>query len=407
MRLSTQQYFFQGVSAITDLNSQVSRAQQQISSGRQVLTASDDPASAARILRLESQVDTIDQYQKNIDFAESGLETTEQALSAMELVLDRIRELLVSANGPAVTEEERSLIAVELSERVDEMLDLVNTRDEQGDYIFSGFNSDAEAFVRSSGGQFIYQGDNGVKRLQISDASFLTVAENGSELFDAIPVNNSQIAVEAAVGNSTSFAVVSSIVEDRAVFDAFYPEDYVVTFNSEASVVPNGPNYSVSRVSDGSAVVSNVPYVEANGIAFDGLLLNGVGSPQPGDQFTVESVTSQNMLATLEGISNEITSLSDSTERQSFFIATDSNLDAIQNRLLEARTRVGVSLNRLETTRNTLADRKLSQESLLSEVRDLDYAAAISNLSFISFVLEASQASFSRISNLSLFNYLR
>lgn len=407
MRLSTQQYFLQGSNAITDLNSQVARVQEQISSGRRVLTASDDPASAARILRLESQVNITEQYQTNIDFGESRLLSTEQALTAIESSINRVRELVIQAGNGALSNEERSAISVEISQRTDELFDLTNTQNEQGDFIFSGFNTDNPAYARSGGGQFQYEGDGGIKRLQISEASFLSISENGADVFEGIEIHNSQIVTSAVPTNSNNFQLIASVVDDRAVFDAVYPEDYVVSFNAEAAVIPAGPNYSVTRVSDGSPVVNNVPYVEVNGISFEGLLLSGVGAPQSGDQFNIESVSSQNMLTTVEGIAAEVDTFADSQERSDFVASSLQNLDAIQSRLLEARTRVGVSLNRIETARNTLADRQLAQQSLLSEVRDLDYAAAISNLTFTSFVLEASQASFSRISNLSLFNYLR
>lgn len=407
MRLSTQQYFFQGVSAITDLNSQVSRAQQQISSGRQVLTASDDPASAARILRLESQVETIDQYQKNIDFAESNLETSETALSSIEGVLNRVRELVISAENGSYSQTERNSIAIEIQTMVEELFALANSRNDQGEYIFAGFSNQSAAYVETGDGQFQYQGDNGIKRLQVSESSFVSIAENGEGLFEAIPITNSQVSTEANTANSGTFQIVNSQVSDRDLFDTFYPEDYIVTFNSEAAVIPAAPNYSVTRVSDGSTAASNVVYDPVVGVSFDGVSLTGAGSPTAGDQFTVRSLSTQNMLTTISGIAEGISSLGETDEFSSFIAGALDDVTAIQEQVLAARTRVGVNLGRLENTRNTLLDRELSHQSLLSEVRDLDYAAAISNLSFLSFVLEASQASFSRISNLSLFNYLR
>ena len=407
MRLSTQQYFFQGVNSITDLNSQVSRAQQQISSGRQVLTASDDPASAARILRLESQIERIDQFQKNIDFAESNLEMSETALTSVQTALDRVRELVIRAENGALSNSERRSIAIEIQTVVDELFALSNTRNDQGEYIFAGFSNQNAAYVQTGEGEFQYQGDNGIKRLQISESSYVTVAVNGEELFESIPITNSQVATDAAAGNSGTFQIVDSQVSDRSLFDTFYPEDYVVTFNSETAVVPNAANYSVTRVSDGSTAASNVVYDPNVGVSFDGLLLSGAGAPTAGDQFSVSSLTEQNMLTTIAGIGEGILNLGETDEFSGFIAGALDDIASIQEQVLGARTRLGVNLGRLENTRNTLLDRELSHQSLLSEVRDLDYAAAISNLSFISFVLEASQASFSRISNLSLFNYLR
>ncbi len=403
MRLSTQQYFLQGTTAISDLNLQVSRAQQQISSGRRVQTASDDPSSAARILRLESQVKITSQYETNINFAENSLESTESALSSIELALDRVLELVIQSENPAADSQ---ATAREVALIVDELAALSNTRDEQGDYIFAGFRSSEPAY-EFSGSEYVYQGDNGIKRAQISEASFIGVNENGSNLFEGFELFNRQVEAGADAANSGAFQLVTASVSDPDVFDTVYPEDYVVLFNDETDVVPAAPNYTITRVSDSSVVVSNEVYDPAVGISFDGLQLTGAGSPQPGDQYTVESVTSENMLNIVSGIAEGLRNLNGSDQFSRFIADSINDVKAVQDRLSAARTRVGVSLGRLDSTRNTLADRQLSQESLLSEVRDLDYAAAISNLSFLSFVLEASQASFSRISGLSLFNYLR
>ena len=403
MRLSTQQYFLQGTTAISDLNSQVSRAQQQISSGRRVQSASDDPASAARILRLESRLQIIAQYETNINVAENSIEITESTLSSIELALGRVLELVTRSENPIV---DGRVTGREVEQIVDELFALSNTRDEQGDYIFSGFSTDEAAYV-FDGEEYVYQGDNGILRTQISDASFISANENGIDLFEGLEQLNRQVNTSADVGNSGSFQVISSVVDDPDAFDAVYPEDYVVLFNDETDVVPAAPNYTITRVSDSSVVVSNEVYDPAVGISFDGLQLTGVGSPQPGDQYAVESVTSENMLNIVSDIAEGLRNLSGSDQFSRFIADSINDVKAIQDRLSAARTRVGVSLGRLDSTRNTLADRQLSQQALLSEVRDLDYAAAISNLSFLSFVLEASQASFSRISGLSLFNYLR
>lgn len=407
MRLSTQQFFLQGSNSISSLNSQVASVQEQISSGRRVQNPSDDPAAAARILRLESQLNITQQFQRNIDFAETNLSITETTVSSIEDSLNQVLEAVIRAENGSLSSRERQSIAIEVEGILDGLESLVNTKNAQGEYIFAGFNTNQAAYVESSDGAYEYQGDNGIRRLNVSDSALVAVFETGVDLFESIPLANGQVATEAVAGNSGAFGVVNSQVVDRETFDVAFPEDYVVSFNPEANVAPPAANYSVTRVSDGSAIVTDAVYVESLGINFDGLQLTTVGTPQAGDAFRVDAVTEQNSLTIVAGIAEGIANINDNEQFSEFIAGALDDIGSIQERLLAGRARVGVNLGQLDSTRETLLDRELSQQTLLSEIRDLDFAEAISNLAFLSFTLEATQASFTRVANLSLFNFIR
>jgi flagellar hook-associated protein 3 FlgL len=68
---------------------------------------------------------------------------------------------------------------------------------------------------------------------------------------------------------------------------------------------------------------------------------------------------------------------------------------------------VGSRMNTVDSQRDILADSKLRYQELLSNAEDLDYATAVTKLSAQMLSLEAAQASFAKISQLNLFNYLR
>ena len=68
---------------------------------------------------------------------------------------------------------------------------------------------------------------------------------------------------------------------------------------------------------------------------------------------------------------------------------------------------VGSRMSTVDTQRDILADTKLRYQELLSNAEDLDYATAVTKLSAQMLSLEAAQASFAKISQLNLFNYLR
>ena len=68
---------------------------------------------------------------------------------------------------------------------------------------------------------------------------------------------------------------------------------------------------------------------------------------------------------------------------------------------------LGGRMNTIDSQRDVLADTKLRYQDLLSNAQDLDYATAVTKLSAQILSLEAAQASFAKISQLSLFDYIR
>jgi flagellar hook-associated protein 3 FlgL len=123
----------------------------------------------------------------------------------------------------------------------------------------------------------------------------------------------------------------------------------------------------------------------------------------------VETTTKQDVLTTVRGAVNGLLNLDPAADAEAFeqmMADTLAGLDNAMNRVLEAQVELGGRLNTLETTREMHSDLELQTQEILSDVRDLDVAEAVSRLAFQSFVLEAVQQSYVRVSRLSLFNRL-
>jgi len=119
MRLSSVQIFQQGISAILDQQAKVQHTQQQLATGKRVLTPSDDPAAAVQILDITENLAQIDQYNRNGDLAEGQLALEESVLGDIGNVLQRVRELIVQANNASQSPETRSSAATEIAARLD------------------------------------------------------------------------------------------------------------------------------------------------------------------------------------------------------------------------------------------------------------------------------------------------
>ena len=167
-RISTFMMTQRAIDAMLRLQGKVSETQQQISTGRRVLTPSDDPASAARVLDLNGAIGTVQQYLDNADRAQARLETEEGVLVGIGNALQRANELAIQGNNAPLSVTDKQAIAVEVRQLQDQILALSNTRDSGGEYIFAGYQTGTKPFSQPALGSFSYAGDTGQRRLQIS-----------------------------------------------------------------------------------------------------------------------------------------------------------------------------------------------------------------------------------------------
>ncbi|WP_445936797.1 flagellar hook-associated protein 3 [Pseudomonas sp.] len=186
MRISSIQAFNNGVGGLGRNYSNVIRTQEQISSGNRILTPADDPVASVRLLQLEQQQAILGQYKENLTAAKNSLTQEETTITSVVNVLQRIRELAVQAGGGALSAEDRKSIAKELSEREGELLNLMNSRNARGEYLFSGFLGKTEPFLRNPDGTFSYQGDEGQRSLQVAGSSNVAINDNGKRLFEDV-----------------------------------------------------------------------------------------------------------------------------------------------------------------------------------------------------------------------------
>jgi flagellar hook-associated protein 3 FlgL len=398
------------------LQSQLNRTQEQVSTGKRMLSPSDDPVGSARVLQLDQEINLLSQYERNITLLESRLEAEEGVLNGITEVVQRVRELAVQAGNAAVySTQERVTIAQEIEQRVKELYDLMNSKDGSGEYIFSGFAGDTQPFQESSGGGYSYHGDEGVRYLQISRTITLASSDSGKDAFLNIPANEPSFFTSANSQNKGNppGVISAGITKDQEKLNDFFPDDAVITFENELDVSPPVSNFTVRRKSDGRVIdnLENVTYSQGAPIEFAGMSVNITGLPKPGDKFIVESSNKQGLLVTTEKLSFALNNFGDSPEFTEVYdkaiFDTLSNLDSAIGNISQVRARVGARLNTTETTMNQHADNKLAAQDIRADIRDLDYAEAISRLQLEGFVLQAAQQSFAKVTSQNLFDFIR
>ena len=183
MRISTAWIFQQGVNAMLGTQTKLANTQQQLATGQRILKPSDDPAAATRVLELDQLIETSQQYQRNADYAETRLRLEETALGEAGDLLQRVRELAVRANNDTLSAGDRNAIAVEVRTILDGLLQLANSKDATGEYLFAGYQSGTRPFSDNGGGSFVYDGDQGVRNLQIGPTRQVAAGDAGDQVF--------------------------------------------------------------------------------------------------------------------------------------------------------------------------------------------------------------------------------
>lgn len=412
MRIATIQSYTQGLNSILRAQDAVNTTQLQVSSGKRVLTPSDDPIASTKILQLEQDIAQRDRYDVNMTLAENRLSLEEATLSSVSDILIRVKELTVAAGAGSLTQEDRQAIAAEVEELEESLADLFNTQDPSGDFIFSGFKGKTEPFQKQDNGRYEYHGDEGQRYLDIANSVRIATGDTGKDLFVDVAAAKNTFTATINPLNNGSTQVNPGFVMDEEAYGEFYPDDLVLTFNPEFAISPPGPNYTIRRASDDRVVegLANVAYVSGTDIRAAGTQFNVAGEPESGDEVMIQSTPKQSITDTLfrlrEGLNTLQDNESDSETLEVLIEDTLVNLTNAQSSVSEVRSHLGARLNIIENTRDMSADMKLVSQEILSELEDIDFAEAVSRLSLQTFVLEAAQQSYTSISRLSLINQL-
>ena len=375
----------------------VQDTQAQVSTGLRIQQPSDDPVSAARIRELETSLSRLDQYEANGIIAQNRLALGEEVLTSVVDNLQRVRELAIQANNATQGAESHRAINIELRERLESLISLANSTDSSGRYMFSGFAEDVLPFAQS-GTSIVYNGDQGQRMLQVSDSRFIAVTDSGSEVFQRIPNGNGTFALSVGASNTGTGSLGKGSVTDPT---AYVPDTYTITFLTAT-------DYEV-RDGGGGLVVAGT-YAEGDSIAFLGIDIELSGQPAAGDTFTATPSTSQDLFTTVQNLIDTLGSGGDSGSARAILNSEVAqsleNLDQAIGRILEVRSETGSRLQALDEEAALNEGFGLQLVDTLSELRDLDYAEAISSLSQQLLGLEAAQQTFARVQGLSLFRYL-
>lgn len=396
----TTAYLFQKTAVdIAKKQFDVSEIQNQISTGKRLNKPSDGPAEAARVIDLNQAIGRIDQFQRNSIFANQRLGLEDATLSSVNNSLQRVRELALQANSGSQTGETRGIIRAEVEQRLQELLDYANARDGNGNYLFAGSKNRTQPFTQTASG-VVYNGDQNQLSLNISSNRTIVASESGYDIFVNIKNGNGDFATSSNAANTGDGVITAGSVIDNAAFQA---NDFSITFTSPTT-------FDVVNNTTAATVLAGQSYVSGQAINFNGTEVVISGDPQAGDEFQVNASRRQDVFATLQSFIDALGSdPSDPADQAQLNQALDRTIGDVDNALtnvLNTRTFIGTRQNSIDTANIENEGAKIELQSTRSQIEDLDYAQAITQLQLQQTTLQAIQGAFAQVRGQSLFNFL-
>lgn len=417
MRISSSTLFDSNVAAMGQQQNRLMQTQQQVATGRRILTPATDPVAAAQALDISHSDAMNTQYASNRNSANHVLSLAESNLQSVTTLLQDVKTAVVAAGNGSLTNSDRQTFATELSGRLQELVGLANSTDGAGNYLFAGFQSKTQPFVNTATG-VNYVGDDGQRMMQVSASRQMSSSDSGADIFMRIKNGNGTFVTQAAATNTGGGIVSQGNLANPPPTAAQAGNSYTLTF----SVVGGVTTYSITgtdatgaplpTAGQPAALPAAVPYVSGQNISFNGIQFDIQGAPANLDSFTVTPSVNESVFTTISDLITALKTPVTNAAPGSAALLTGSlnrglnNLDSALNKVLTTRSTLGLRLNELGALQTAGEDLGLQFNQALSQLQGVDYNKALSDLTQQDMYLKAAQQSFVKVAGLSLFNYL-
>ena len=403
MRISTQSFYDQSLSAMGSQQTSLLHVQQQIGSMKKILTPSDDPLGATKALSVSQSISLNDQYSTSRAQAARTLGLEDNTLQSVTTLLQNIKGLVVQAGNGSMTDADRMSVATSLQSNYDQLLGLANTDDGNGQFLFAGFKSGSAPFVQQAGGGVQYVGDQGQQLLQVDVSRQMAGTDDGRSIFQSVQGSAGYVMTSAATNSGNGVYGATSVVDAT---NPDFGKNFSISFTSATT-------FSVTN-SDTPPVVTTGTYTSGTPIQFGGLQITLTGAPASGDSFNVDTAKTANpdMFGALKDLIGALRTPVDNgtpaakAQLQNSLSTANVKLSNSLDNVLTVRSSVGSRMQELDTLNTNGDARNLSNKSYLSDIQDPDYTSAITELYQRQMALQATQQTFVQIRKISLLNYL-
>lgn len=404
MRITTPTYFNTALDGIEGQKSKVSQLTQELASGKKVNSPSDGPTAFANAQRLQTHIQSLNQYSTDNANLSNQLGLGSQTLNQALGVINNVRSLALQAANGTANGQNRAALAKQVESAKAQLLGLANTKAGNGAYLFAGSKGQAAPFAKQPNGQVVYRGDAAGQATHTAQNQSVTSLLSGSVFAESFN-GNGYGSLKAAGANTGSATAVLNGITNAGSATAFREsaKPYSISFSNTSGQM----KYSVSR--SGSTVSSGV-FKQGMTLNLSGISVKFNGAPKNGDSFTLKPSQHQSVFDTLDNLANTlkqpIGTASENAQNTQKINSALSDLKQTQTSVLSLQSTVGVAMRSITDTNNTNATQKNNDQSAVSSAVDANIPKVLTALNQHKLSLTAAMGAFGKLSKLSLFKYL-
>lgn len=188
MRISTAMMYQQNMRGVTNAQSEWLRYGEQMSTGQRVNKPSDDPIAASQAVVLSQAQAQNSQYALARTFATQKVSLEENVLGQVTTAIQSAQEKIVYANNGTLSDDDRASLATDLEGIRNQILNLANSTDGNGRYIFAGYKTETAPFTGAAN-SVIYGGGNTPVSQSVDASRTMTIGHTGKQIFDSLTSN--------------------------------------------------------------------------------------------------------------------------------------------------------------------------------------------------------------------------
>lgn len=402
MRLSTANLYDASIANLQRRQQALQNQQQQLTSGKRIASASDDPTGAARAERALAAIGRVEANQRALEASRNSMTLAESALGDAGELLQQAREAMIAAGNASYSDAERASQANKLQGIRDQLLSIANRPDGSGGYLFSGQGSSSPPFLDQAGG-VTYVGVAGT--IQTGNLDNFQLSIDGRAAWEEARSGNGTFVTDAGTNSITGNPPQAWVDSGRVVDPTLVTgQNYRVDISGTAPT----QTYSVTNTDTGAGVTSG-PYKSGQAIVFDGISVGVTGTPADGDTFTIAPAT--NSLKVFDVLDRAISELKTPLRSNAQIAQSNTgrlrDIDAVMGGLQNVRSQTGERLNNLDGTETRLAALKQYNTQERSAAEDIDMVQGISDFQNQQTGYDTALKTYAMVQRMSLFQYIQ
>lgn len=427
MRISTSMQYNSHLNYLQTANTKVDQASTQYNTGLKFQTAGEDPGGMAAKIKYQADITAYERYGDNAKVVSDALDQEETALGQIWDVMSSIQTRLIQAINGTLDDGSRQALAEDIKQSRDQLYSLMNTKNAEGEYIFSGAQSDVPTYTVTSDGRYICNADGSTKNVNVSPTITVQTTDSGLNIFENV-MQAYDFTVQGAVLNGGG-TLAAATVSDYDQFNAFFKDEFIYGSNGQAATgVENG--FVVLINADGTFELHDGDAIQPDSLLASGEIKDnkievmGMSFTLPNDY---EPGTNDYILLNLNqpkqgNILNELTDIVNKLSLpQDEWDTINQSTSSLTHDLAKMQQNIELAKKQVDTYRGMVGARGAnidaiiqSDESLTdikkeakANVSEMDAFEAVSNLLVAQNALQVAQQSYNLVHSTTLFDYMR